>query len=166
VYDCLGRLGSWYLVTGNDEQAVSCFQRAIVYAHDPPDPSHARYVEVLRWLGSVWGRHEHSLPLARMTAQWRRALDPRSLDAWRDEFLWLVQFRRDDEVQATVDGPVPDIPVEAARRTAALLALGRYDDALDAARAGRSLALARGDLDWSRTFDLLLSPEAPALQGR
>jgi tetratricopeptide (TPR) repeat protein len=166
VYECLGCLGSWYLVAGKEEQAIVCFQRAIVYSHDPADPTQLRYREVLQWLGSVWARTEETMPLARMTAQWRRALDPYGLDTWRDEYLWLIQFRHFDEVQAVLDSPPPVFPIEAARLTAALLALGRYDEAMDAARTGRSIALAQGDVEWSRTFDLLLSPESPALQGR
>lgn len=132
IYECLGSLGSLYLTAGNEENAIVCFQRAMAYAQDPADPSRLKYREVLRWLGNVWGRSEQTLPLARMSAQWRRALDAHDLAPWRDEYLWLVQFRRDDEVSAAVDGPAPDSPLEAARRTAALLALGRYDDAMDA----------------------------------
>lgn len=166
VYECLASLGSWYMTAGNEELAVSCFQRAITYAYDPVDAAKVKYREALTWLGIVWGRSEQTLQLARMTAQWRRAIDPYDLDPWRDEYLWLVQFRRFDEINAVVDGLDPDLPVEAARRTAALLALGRYDDALDAARTGRSIALKQGELEWSRAFDVLLSPDRPALQGR
>jgi tetratricopeptide (TPR) repeat protein len=166
VYECLGSLGSWYMTAGNEELAVSCFQRAITYAHDPADTTKLKYREALTWLGIVWGRSEQTLQLARMTAQWRRAIDPYDLDPWRDEYLWLVHFRRFDEINAILEGPEPDFPVEGAKRTAALLALGRYEDALDAARAGRSLALKQGELEWSRAFDLLLAPDRPALQGR
>ena len=166
IYECLAALGSWYLTAGNDEMAISCFQRAITYAHDPADTTKLKYREALTWLGTVWGRNEQTLSLARMTAQWRRAIDPYDIDPWRDEFLWLVQFGRFDEIQAIVDGPAPDLPVEAARRTGSYLALGRYDDAMAAARCGRSLALTHGDQEWARAFDLVLLPESPALQGR
>jgi tetratricopeptide (TPR) repeat protein len=166
IFECLGSLGSWHLMAGNDEKAIVCFQQAMAYAHDPVDTDKSKYREVLQWLGTVWGRNEHTLGLARMTAHWRRALDPYGIDPWRDEFLWLVQFRQLDEIQAVIDAPPPQLAIDAARRTAALLAIGRYDDAMDAARTGRSLALAQGDLDWSRAFDVLLLPESPALQGR
>jgi len=166
IYECLGSLGSWYLTSGNDEMAISCFQRAVTYAYDPADTTKLKYREALMWLGTVWGRNEQTLAKARMTAQWRRAIDPYDLDPWRDEYLWLVQFRRFDELQTIVEGPVPDLPIEAARKTAAFLALGRYDDAMNAARNGRSLALSQGDTEWARAFDLILLPESPALQGR
>jgi tetratricopeptide (TPR) repeat protein len=166
IYDCLGSLGSWYMFIGNEEQAVVCFQRAIAYSYDPSESTEDRCAEVLMWLGSVWSRKDQTLNFACMTAEWRKSLQPFDIEPWRDEFLWLIRQRRHGDVEAIVAQGLGETCADAARHTAALLALGRYHDAIAAAKEGRSRALASGEQDWSRTFDRILSPEGPALQGR
>lgn len=166
IFDCLGSLGFWYSLTGNDDQAVYCFQQAIAYASEPGVTNQRKCSEVMSWLGKVWSRNEETLPLARMTAGWRRALEPYEIEAWRDEFIWLIRHRRQEEVEAVVAAGQMTTCEMAAKLTAALLALGQYEAAMEVARAGRSRALATGEGDWSRTFDNLLSPEGPAIQGR
>jgi hypothetical protein len=166
IFDCLGSLGFWYSLTGNDDRAVNCFHRAIAYADEPGVTTQRKCSEVMTWLGKVWSRNEDTLPLARMTAQWRRSLEPYEIDAWRDEFIWLIRHRRQPDVEAVVAAAGTATCAQAAELTAALLALGRYEAAMEAARAGRSRALAEGEGEWSRTFDNLLSPEGPAIQGR
>ena len=166
IYDCLGSLGSMYLISGNERQATVNFQRAIAYAYDPNDPAQLKYSEVLRWLGNVYAREERTLAMARMTAQWRRALEPFDVGPWRDEFIWLIQHGRTEDVERVLCEPPIERSIDAARRTAACLALGRYEDAMGAAREGRSLALKLGDDDWTRSFDRILAPQSPALQGR
>jgi tetratricopeptide (TPR) repeat protein len=166
IYDCLGSLGSWYLFVGNEERAVICFQRAIAYTYDAGESTENQCAEVLTWLGSIWARAEQTLDLACMTAEWRKSLQPFDIEPWRDEFLWLIRQHRHGDVEAVVAQGPGETCAEAARHTAALLALGRYHEAIAAAKEGRSRALALGEQDWSRTFDRILSPEGPALQGR
>ncbi|MGO8671533.1 MAG: hypothetical protein ACLQVD_09250 [Capsulimonadaceae bacterium] len=165
LYDCLINLGGWYLILGDESAAVTCFQRALAYSGEP-GAGLGRQVDVLCWLGGVWCRNPETLPLARLTAEWRRNLQPWDIESYRDEHVWLIRHQRNAEVEAVIVAGSGETCAGIARYAAALLASGRYEEAVAAAREGRSRALAGGEHEWARAFDRVLTPAGPALQGR
>ncbi len=147
-FRALHSLGVHRALMGEPHGAVYWFMRSMMYAH-----AHWPYNldMTLTWLIDEMeqlGRESEAL----FFRDWKCTLWPSNLQAQLDKFNARIKAGKEADVVARAEGMLGNSCEEIGQVLAANRALGREDEAREAAEAGLALAQARGDRHWILAF--------------